>query len=434
MKEQIAEINVPRLQIVSHAGTNSPDVAIAQVSLQYYESLLEFSVKAAISYMDTGQRNVPSGKSTTELDDANPQFAEEVYLEITDDLGNKISFTNKNNSLVSLSPFKVLSDNQKELIVMYLGSKEYLLNTLLDRRVRTTYEGKVSDIVKNILQTHLKTQKPLDIEPTLNKLKFGGRIDEQGIPFEALLFLCPRAVPQINNALGKTAGYFFFETSEGYKFKSIDTLFSQKPKKRFISNDTPTLPNGYDANIRSFSCTGGANYLKHLQMGTYNSTMIAYDPYKQTFKNSSIDSKQQEKAVILAADAYPNIPEFLNKPSTFVSSSIDIGYNPPGFTDKEQATKSTEINFDVEKIYNQSRMRFNQIFAVKTEITIFCDLSLHVGDMIECYFPEVADTQTQITSVKKSGKYLITDLCHNITPNGPNYTKLGIARDSFGER
>ena len=36
-----------------------------------------------------------------------------------------------------------------------------------------------------------------------------------------------KAVPNIKNAKGNTAGFFFFETSEGFKFKSVEGLLSE---------------------------------------------------------------------------------------------------------------------------------------------------------------------------------------------------------------
>jgi hypothetical protein len=52
-------------------------------------------------------------------------------------------------------------------------------------------------------------------------------------------WLSTKAVPDLPDAYGNTAGYFFFETSEGFKFKSIDSLLSQEKKKSIIYNQTP---------------------------------------------------------------------------------------------------------------------------------------------------------------------------------------------------
>jgi hypothetical protein len=428
------DVQLSQLQIVSHAGKNSPDISSALVSLKYYESILELSVKAIVVYADTGARNTPDSRGTSEEKDANLQFAEKVYIHVRDSDENKLSFINDDKSLIFIAPPIILSNNQKEIVTITLGSKEYLENLRLDRRVNQTYEGKISDIVTNILKNHLKTNKQLDIESTLNKLKIIAKIDDSAIPFNSILSLCPKAVPELKSALGKTSGYFFFETSEGYKFKSIDKLLQQKSKRTFIANDTVTTSARYDGKILNYIFDGGISYTDHLVRGTYNSALLVYDPVKQTHIGSTINSDQQKDAAILASSTFAKIPENLNHPTFFTAETEDKGYVPHGGTIEEQAKKSKEVNFDVQKIFNQSRMRFNQLFAVQVTITIYGDISLHAGDTIECYFPEISYTKTQVTSFKKSGKYLIADLCHYITPNGPTYTKLGLVRDSFGKK
>ena len=79
-------------------------------------------------------------------------------------------------------------------------------------------------------------------------------------------------------------------------------------------------------------------------------------------------------------------------------------------------------------------MRYNQLFAVRTSITIFADITLRAGDIVFCDFPEISSKANKIISTKKSGNYLIVDLCHYTTPNGPSYTKLNLVRDSFGRK
>jgi hypothetical protein len=43
-------------------------------------------------------------------------------------------------------------------------------------------------------------------------------------------WLSKKAVPDLPDANGNTAGYLFFETSEGFKFKSIDSMLHKKRK------------------------------------------------------------------------------------------------------------------------------------------------------------------------------------------------------------
>jgi hypothetical protein len=52
-------------------------------------------------------------------------------------------------------------------------------------------------------------------------------------------WLSKKAVSSQNQKKGDSAGYFFFETSEGFFFKSIDGLLSQDKKKSITFNQSP---------------------------------------------------------------------------------------------------------------------------------------------------------------------------------------------------
>ena len=58
----------------------------------------------------------------------------------------------------------------------------------------------------------------------------------------------------------------------------------------------------------------------------------------------------------------------------------------------------TKTNFDFKDTVVQSIMRYNQLFTVKTDITIPGDFSLRAGDIIQCDFPRVSgDTKDKQT-------------------------------------
>ena len=49
-----------------------------------------------------------------------------------------------------------------------------------------------------------------------------------------------------------SAGFLFFETADGYHFKSIEGLFKQDKKKSYIFNNTTDsqgIPAGYDGKV-----------------------------------------------------------------------------------------------------------------------------------------------------------------------------------------
>jgi len=108
---------------------------------------------------------------------------------------------------------------------------------------------------------------------------------------------------------------------------------------------------------------------------------------------------------------------------------LDKGTLPSGNT-KQQLSKSKEENFEYKNILNQSIMRYNQLFSLKSTITIPGDFSLHAGDVVFVDAKELSIYDEEVNK-EYGGLYIIADLCHYISPK-ETYTKLNLVRDSFG--
>lgn len=434
MRETRPDIQLKKLEIVSNKG-KSVDVSNGFSEMYYYESILQNSVITKITYADSGNRNFGGEtSSSSEANDVDIQYAEKVLLQMEDTEDGKIHFHTPDKSLHFIARPKIIGTTRSEVISAYLASKEYLTNQFEENRVQRTYEGKISETVKTILTKHLKTQKRLFIEDTLNNLKIDGRIDDEAMPFNVINELSKKSVPIVpsKRTEGYTAGFFFYETSDGYHFKSIDNLLKQKPIKKYVWNNTTRLPNGYDGKILTYSFLEGPAFTKQMEAGTNKSTKITWNPITHKVEKATISATEQNTGAVRAEKNLPFVPEEFNKSSHTTSSTLDIGQLSYGVTEEEQLKNSQTENFKVGEILNQSKMRFNQLFSLQLTVTIFCDFSLHAGDVIDCSFPEITSKTTQLVSRKKSGKYLIVDLCHYISPVGPNFTKINLVRDSFG--
>ena len=122
-------------------------------------------------------------------------------------------------------------------------------------------------------------------------------------------------------------------------------------------------------------------------------------------------------------------PEFKNDSTRTTYMLIDRGNIPTGDT-REQISKSKEQNFDPKNILNQSIMRYNQLYSVKTTITIPGDFSLHAGDIIFIDNPSIDQNEDELDK-QFGGIYMVADLCHYISAK-ETFTKLNLVRDSFG--
>ena len=98
-----------------------------------------------------------------------------------------------------------------------------------------------------------------------------------------------------------------------------------------------------------------------------------------------------------------------------------------------QIKENQKDNFKAAQTLNQAIRRYNQLFSGMMEITIAGDFSLHAGDVIFVDIFSVQAEKDDTVNRESGGLYIIADLCHFIDAGG-TYTKLNLARDSFGRK
>ena len=118
-----------------------------------------------------------------------------------------------------------------------------------------------------------------------------------------------------------------------------------------------------------------------------------------------------------------------------MSFVLDTGVLPSGITSQEQLDKwksdKPKSNYDAKNTLVQSIMRYNQLFTVKTKITIPGDFSIKAGDLVQCDFPELSGNESKEVNAETKGIYMVASICHRITPDSTT-SSLSLVRDSFG--
>ena len=169
-----------------------------------------------IVYGDVG--NAVEGKSA--IEGLPIVGTEDFRLEFEDNSENKIKVDMNVNTVTP-----IYEDSQKNVVSIELVSEEFLLNEMGDTRLRSRFNGKVSEHIKQILEKNLKTEKELHIEDALNEYNFIGNGRK---PYYMMNLLSKQGIPIDYDK--RSAGFLFFETSEGFHFKSLEGLFNQKQK------------------------------------------------------------------------------------------------------------------------------------------------------------------------------------------------------------
>jgi len=422
------------------------------IRFMYYESLLSNTIKATCTYSDTGNtaNNAKTGsncKNTgTALEKLPIVGGEVASIKIVDNHGAVLEFSiEKNNPLIVNKPTPFDDKTTKSAVQLQLTSNEFLENEKLDNRVVKCYEGKISEHIEKLVKENLNTEKSVDLEETGAKnYNFIGNTRK---PFYCINNLSTRAVPQGNEKSGNSAGFLFWETADGYNFKSLDTLLGQKMKKSIVYNETPdngNLPAGYDLKALEYSRSSENNVQGKMMMGAFSTQIKYFDLYEPDLTEENLSSEKKEEtetpvkgsqsSLTLAGEELPLYNKDYYVPTRLSWSVLDTG-SQPGGTTEEQLDKSKEENFDLKNIFNQSIMRYNQLFSSTVTVTVGGDFSLHAGDAIFIDGPALRAETTSNDDIdrKDGGVYIISDLAHYISPK-ETYTKINLIRDSTGRK
>ena len=425
---------VTKVTINSNQGGKAVDLRGGFVQLTYTESIMSDTITANYVFADSGASI--DGKSVR---DGLPLVGEErVELAFEDNAKNKLEVTLYVNQITPLD-----NKTQKSMLSINLVSKEFIMNE--KTRAKARYDGKISDIIKKIVEETLESDKTVEMEPTVNEISY---IPGNKKPFFIINTLCKKSVSSESQTLGKTAGYFFYETSEGFFIKSIDGLLDQEPKAKTIYNETPdtaggNMPEGKDFKVLKYNKKDNGSVQEKMKMGALSTRQVLFDPftcYYEVINPRTDDTEGDLKTA--GRDGLPlsstlRNPEFdrSGKNEDYTRTTyrlLDKGTLPTGDTD-QQIEKSAEENFKCSQIENQAVMRYNQFFSSQADIVIPGNFALHAGDMIHLDVPGLSDNRTETPDDQDGGLYIITDICHTITAKS-TFTRCNLSRDSIGRK
>tara|TARA_R100001594_G_scaffold25655_3_gene50092 strand:- start:479 stop:1897 length:1419 start_codon:yes stop_codon:yes gene_type:complete len=441
-------------------GGESIDISSAVVEIRYYEDVLSNSVSLSAIVAETGGSDKKSFGNKGVLDGLPVRGGEPSHIVIEDKDKKKLRF--KNDNMLYINRVRnVIPGTSKDVYILDFTSRETLSNEQV--RVVKRYNGKISDSVDKILKeatvgsVGLKTQKKVEVDPSVSEFNFIGN-DRK--PFYVCTWLASKATPEPprGGKLGGAAGYLFYETYDGYKFKAIDVLFNRdknKPKGNYIFTNTDDIHRGYKGKILEYNIERDIDLQNNLVLGTYANRTLFFDfmKYEYQIRPFSVDppvdtppGKEGEqtapesskgKIETLGADEIDSVAEEFRKPmSRLMTRVLDIGTMPSGETAEKQLENwkdnKEKPTYDAANSMVQSVMRYNQMFSIKINITIAGDFTLRAGDLIYCEFPEVSTNPNTKPNKKSGGLYMISSLCHRLTPKD-TYTSLTLVRDTFGK-
>ena len=219
-------------EITSNNGTKTADLVRGVVSFSYHENILSPMITAQAIISNTGNTIVDEDGEMSSIYNGLPlNGGEKVDIKIASTgLGPDLEFTKKNgNELYVSSITDVKIGAEKESFVLNLVSREAITNETARVGSKFPSSQKISDSIKDIVKKFLVSEKNIDVDETQNPYGFLGNMRK---PFYLLTWLASKSVASKVGGKNATAGYFFFETKEGYHFRSVDSLVSGVPFER----------------------------------------------------------------------------------------------------------------------------------------------------------------------------------------------------------
>lgn len=435
--------NIGAFILQSADGSKSVDISPGIVELNYYENILSNSVSMTTTVIDTGFTDSPVGNNGI-VDGLPIRGGERAYILLEDNqtTPNKLEFkTQSDNSLYVNRVRDIDPGTQQDLYSIDFVPREHFANE--QSRVVKRYDGNISDNIKAILteplfkEKGLLTKKEVTVDDTLIDYNFIGN-DRK--PFYVCTWLASKSVPKDVGEKDSAAGYLFYETYDGYNFRSIDALFDQKYKKKYVYTNTELKPEEYDAKVLSYNIERDIDLSNNLTLGTYANRSIYFDFFAMDYKvrEYNVDDNQKDGIVTGGLDEILSVSEEFRKPvSRLMSHVLDVGTLPKGKDLDSQLANWKDSPFsptyDAGSTMVQSIMRYNQMFLIKINVVIPGDFSLRAGDLVHCDFPGLTIEKTTEVNKKSGGIYMIASLCHRITPR-TTFTSMTLVRDSFGRK
>ena len=358
---------------------------------------------------------------------------------------------NEQRQLFVANVTNIVRDAKRELFTLHLTSREAVINETSRVYKRFKPDQRIDATVKQILKESLNVDEDYsDVDPTANSYGFVGNLRK---PFATLVWLAKKSVTTLNG--GKSAGFLFYQTKSGFKYKSVDGLMrqplykikdkdgveQQAPSYNYteatMTFDGDTKPINNDFKILRFSFTRNNDLIKDLRMGTFCSSGMYFNPFTFKFETNVYKRKDyisKDEVATMGDETY--VPLKLKKDSDAtiedtatraLTGVVDIGVYVQKDTD--HLKKSDPLAHQM-----QSIARYNTLFSNLVDMVVPLNSNLEAGMVIECTFPKMSTTAKagNLEDPQRTGAYIIKELCHHYDIEKA-YTSMKLMKDFPGD-
>ena len=382
------------------------DIVGGNPMIDYYESLDSPTIALTVTFIDVDQVISREGITGGE------------YIDVTVKIGGFDDFklTSEKHKLMLNSVRNVITETNKQVATLEFITVESIINETA--RVNKKYAGNVTGTVKQLLKTDTKgiqTSKNLESDEAANSYAFVGNLKR---PLDTIQWLCPKAQSSTKNF-----GFLFFETLDGYNFKSIEKLLDQD-SVRYTHTDRP-MEGSFKIMQNNLNQTNDIGM--NLRLGMYANRTTYVDIENQNVDIVDFDITQLDlKKPVKLLDGIEKHP-----------SRLMLRVNDYGVSQKGSKKEDTVPESELAVYQNKSYIRNNVLFSQSLQISIPINPDLRAGNVIDVRLPvkkgdgsSGESEQGNEKSNDPSGRYLISELRH-LLGGGKSETQLTLIRDVF---
>ena len=433
--EFAGDYNLSNIILVSHAG-KAVDFKAMVIELNIYESIYKNAMTGSVVVLDT--QNVISklpicGQERLMFKLSTPGAHEAAHIvDASEKTGNPFhvyKLTNrKQNSEGTLS------------YVLHFASREFLRG--IRTRVNKAYDDRIDKIVTQIFadKTGLDSRKKLTVEKTRNSDKV---VIPNMRPLNAIAMLAKKALPGTSK---KGAGYYFYETTKGYHFRSWESMCVEQGNHtrsarqifRYMPMNITDETLDQDKITHDYTSVESYKFVNNFHdvaantaLGTYAHRVTAYNIFDKSFLTTDYNY-HLEYGETKHADFQGNQFDDYNR-SKFAVTESPVDYD--NFTVSDYAEAKTSLipttrflhnedtgnyGLDVKEdgpLHSASIAQKNMVIAGTTLSLIVKGQSfLQSGDKIIFQLRSVDEKNSEgLDDPQYAGSYIITKIRHKVT-------------------
>jgi len=437
------DYNLSEIALINHQG-EAIDIKLLVQEFNIYESIYHNAVTGTVVITDAINliNNLPiqgTERLAFKLKTPGTQFSRHI-LDCTEETGHPMHI------------FRLTHRQQlKQGVQMYIlefASREFMRN--MRTKVSKSYDGRIDTMVNSIMsdKNGLDSRKVVTVQKTRNSDKI---VMPNIRPFDAIEMLCKRALADNS----KSAGYYFYETTKGFQFRSWESLcvdangnpriakqeFDYKPVNTGDPSGAvgPISVNKYEKKDKKLDVLSSVSEYRFINnfhdvskntlMGTYGHRVITHNIYNKSYKISDYNYHNQfHESKHLDGNNYAIVDTPVDwdtaddstgrhkNVSDYPESRVSVMPTTQYLHNENTGTFGTDVETD--GILEASRVsQKNQVVSgTRLEMTVKGQTYLSAGDVIVFNHRAVDSVNDDgLKDPQYSGRYIITSIRHKVT-------------------